>query len=408
MKAKILVVGGGIGGLVAAYRLLQKKYAVTLVEKNSELGGLLGAFKIGGTYLEKSYHHIFKTDKYIIELIKELGLEKKLKWHEAKTAIYYKKKIYPFAGAIDLLKFEPLNLIDKLRLGFVKIYLEKENNWKKFENVLAYEWMKKWCGNNAYKVIWEPLLRGKFGKEYKKVSMAWMWARIHTRANSSEKGKEYLGYLDGGFQQIIDELKRRILKLGGKIELNTNLPPRELGTSLEEGRLKDFNRIISSAPLEKVDYLGAVTMVFTSKQNLSRYYWHNINDDKSPFLALIQHTNLEDKKKYGNKHVYYLGTYLPHNHRYFKFGDKIVEKEFFSYLKKILPNFNEEKVLKKWVFKFKYAQHVVDVGYRRRIEKYRHGKGKIIYMNFAQIYPEDRGINYAVREGERVSKLFEN
>jgi len=397
MKAKILVVGGGIGGLVAAYRLLQKNNMVTVVEKSSELGGLLGAFKIGDTCLEKSYHHIFKTDKYIIELIKELGLEKKLKWHEAKTAIYYEKKIYPFAGAIDLLKFKPLNLIDKLRLGLVKIYLEKENNWKKFENVLAYEWMKKWCGKNAYKVIWEPLLRGKFGKEYKKVSMAWMWARIHTRANSSEKGKEYLGYLDGGFQQIVDELEKRIEKLGGEIKISYEL-------AVTSDGLKGFDKIITTAPLEEVDYLGAVTMVFTSKQNLSRYYWHNINDNKSPFLALIQHTNLEDKKRYGNKHVYYLGTYLPQNHRYFKNEDKTIEKEFFCYLKKILPNFNEEKVFKKWVFKFKYAQHVVDVGYRKKIEKYGHDKGKIIYMNFAQIYPEDRGINYAVREGERVSQ----
>ena len=139
MKSKILVVGGGITGLVAAYRLLQKKCQVTLVEKYESLGGLLVAFKIKDTYLEKTYHHIFRTDKEIIALIDELGLSKKLKWYESKTALYYKGKIYPFAGAIDLLKFKPLNLIDKLRLGLVKIYLEKENNWQKFENVLAYK-----------------------------------------------------------------------------------------------------------------------------------------------------------------------------------------------------------------------------------------------------------------------------
>ena len=185
MKSKILVVGGGITGLVAAYRLLQKKYRVTLVEKDNNLGGLLGGFKINGVYLEKTYHHIFRTDREIISLIKELGLEDKLKWHESKTGLYFEGKLYPFAGAIDLLKFKPLNLIDKLRLGLVKIYLEKENNWHKFENVLAYEWMKKWCGDRAYKVVWEPLLMGKFSDRYKEISMAWMWARIHTRGNLS-------------------------------------------------------------------------------------------------------------------------------------------------------------------------------------------------------------------------------
>jgi len=386
MKSKILVVGGGITGLVAAYRLLQKKYQVTLVEKNESLGGLLGSFKINNTYLEKTYHHIFKTDKEIIALIKELGLEKKLKWHESKTALFYEGTIYPFAGAIDLLKFKPLNLIDKLRLGLVKIYLEKENNWQKFEDVLAYRWMKKWCGDNAYKVVWEPLLQGKFSNRYKEISMTWMWARIHTRANSSEKGKEYLGYMDDGFQQIVDELQKRILQKGGKILLNYEL-------RMTNDKLEKYDKIIDTAPLDGVDYLGAVTMVFTSKQNLSPYYWHNINDINSPFLAFIQHSNLMGKKNYGTN-VYYLGTY----------GDSEQNIEgWFKYLKNIFPEFEEKLVDRKWIFRFKHAQHIVDTNYQLRIKNYKSKNSKIIYANFAQIYPEDRGVNFAVREGKRAA-----
>lgn len=416
MKSKILVVGGGITGLVAAYRLLQKNYQVTLVEKSDSLGGLLGGFKINNVNLEKAYHHIFKNDKEILALIKELGLEKKLKWYESKTALYYEGKMYPFGGALDLLKFKPLNLIDKLRLGLVKIYLEKENNWQKFENILAFEWMKKWCGDRAYRVVWEPLLKGKFNNRYQDISMAWMWARIHTRANSSEKGREYLGYMDGGFQLIIDELEKRIKELGGKIELNTNLPPRELGTSLEEGRLKSFDRVISTAPLSNVDYLGAVTVVFKSKQSLSPYYWHNINDIKSPFLALIQHTNLVGKENYGGKNIYYLGTYLPQNHKYFTCKDNLIEKDFFGYLKKIFPEFNEKEIEEKFVFKFKDAQHIVIKNYKEKINPSRplaespldrgDSVRKVIQANFAMIYPEDRGINYAVREGEKAASLI--
>lgn len=391
--------GGGIGGLVAAYRLLQKGHSVEIFERSESLGGLLVGFKIEGTNLEKAYHHIFKTDTEIIALIKELGLEEKLKWHESKTALYYNGTIYPFAGAIDLLKFKPLNLIDKLRLGLVKIYLEKENNWQKFENVLAYEWMKKWCGERAYKVVWEPLLKGKFSDKYKEISMAWMWARIHTRANSSEKGKEYLGYMEGGWQQVIDDLEKRIEKLGGKINLNTEF---SLPKSLFDKR--DFDKIISSAPLETVEYLGAVTMVFSSKQSLSPYYWHNINDLKSPFLAFIQHTNLMGTESYGGKNVYYLGTYLPQNHKYFTCKDSLIEKDFFDYLKKIFPKFDKKEIIEKHIFKFKYAQHLVKKNYQSSIINFQSQKEKIIHLNFAQIYPEDRGINYAVREGERVGK----
>lgn len=398
MKSKILVIGGGITGLVAAYRLLQKKYQVTIVEKSDDLGGLLGGFKINGVYLEKAYHHVFKTDREIISIIKELGLQNKLKWHESKTALYYEEKIYPFAGALDLLKFKPLSLIDKLRLGLTKIYLEKENNWQKFENVLAWEWMKKWCGDRAYEVVWEPLLKGKFSDRYKDISMAWMWARIHTRGNSSEKGREYLGYMDGGFQLIIDELERRIKKLGGKIEMrNEILNFRKLE--------KEYEKIISSAPLENVDYLGAITVVFSSKQSLSPYYWHNINDTKSPFLAFIQHTNLMGTENYGGKNIYYMGTYLPQNHKYFTCKDGLIERDFFDYLKKIFPEFNEKEIGEKFVFKFKYAQHIVVKNYKEQIPRNKKDE-KIVQANFAMIYPEDRGINFAVREAEKVAKLF--
>ena len=392
---KVAIIGGGITGLVAGYRLLQKGHKIAIFEKGSELGGLLGGFKIEGTNLEKAYHHIFKTDTEIISLIKEFGLEEKLKWHESKTALYYDKVIYPFAGVMDLLKFKPLNLIDKLRLGLVKIYLEKEKNWQKFEDVLAVDWMKKWCGSNAYKVVWEPLLKGKFSNRYQDISMAWMWARIHTRANSSEKGKEYLGYMEDGFQQVINELEKRIRKLGGKIELNTIADEKEL--------LKNFDKIISSAPLASVDYLGAVTMVFSSKQSLSKFYWHNINDINSPFLAFIQHTNLMGTENYGGKNIYYLGTYLSQNHKYFTCKDGLIEKDFFVYLRKIFPNFNEKEIIEKNIFRFKYAQHIVDINYELRITNYEfRPKNKIIHVNFAQIYPEDRGINFGVREGERV------
>jgi len=391
MKNKeINIIGAGMTGLVAGYRLSQKGYKVTIYEKNDSIGGLMGGFEIGGTSIEKAYHHIFKTDNYIIELIKELGLEDKLKWYPEKTALYYGKKMYSFMGPMDLLKFKPLDFISKIRLGLVKIWLEKDNNYEKYIPVTAVLWMKKWCGDSGYKIIWEPLLRGKFHEYYDKVSMAWLWARIHTRANSDG----YLGYLDGGFMQIADKLAEKIKKNGGKIRLNdhSNLPK-----SLFDKR--DLKTILDTSALKEIEYLGAVCVVFTSKQSLSPYYWHNINDTNSPFVALIQHTNLVDKKQYGNKHVYYMGVYLS--------NDKLPENtdNFFEYLKKIFPEFSGPE--KKWTFKFKNAQHIVDTNYKLRITNYELKDKNVYYANFAQIFPEDRGTNFAVREGEKVAALIQ-
>lgn len=389
-KKKIAIVGAGITGLVAGYRLLQAGHEMTIFEKEKELGGLLGSFKIEGKSLEMAYHHIFKTDKYIINLIEELGLSSKLKWFDGSTAIYFDKKVWPFNGAMDLLRFKPLGMMDKVRLGLVKIYLEKENTWQKFENVLAYQWMEKWCGEKAYKIIWEPLLKGKFANRYQDISMAWLWARIHTRGNSSEKGGEKLGYLMGGFGQITKELENRIKKMRGEIKLNTKMSG-------------EFDKVISSEALPNVDYLGAVTAVFSSTQNLSKYYWHNINDTKSPFVALIQHTNLVPSTEYQGKHVYYLGTYLPQDHKYFKIDDKIIFKENFTYLKKIFPLFDKKQISEKKIFRFKTAQHIVSTKYK--VPSTKLGE-KVININFANIYPEDRGINLAVREGEKSASYL--
>jgi len=393
---KIAIIGAGLTGLVAGYRLSQKGHKVTIFEKGSDIGGLMGGFKIGNTSLEKAYHHIFSTDNYIIDLAKELGIFDKLSWHEEKTAIYFDKQTYPFMGAIDLLKFKPLDIFSKIRLGLVKIWLQKDNNWQKYENELAYVWMKKWCGEKAYKVIWEPLLRGKFHDKYKEVSMAWLWARIHTRGNSNK-----LGYFEGGFKIITDEISKRILKNKGKILLNYELNPSK--SPLDRG---DFDKILYTGASKEIDYLGAICVVFTSKQSLSKYYWHNINDSQSPFLALIQHTNLIDKKEYGGKHVYYMGTYVPNDGELMNKKDSQIKKEFFDYLKKIFPKFEQKQVNESFVFKFKNAQHIVTTNYQLRITNYELEKNKIYIANFAQIYPEDRGTNFAVREGEKIANLI--
>jgi len=375
-KLKIAIIGAGLTGLVAGYRLSQKGHEVTIFEKGDDIGGLMGGFKIGDTSLEKAYHHIFSTDNYIIDLAKELSLFDKISWYEEKTAIYSEGEIYPFMGIIDLLKFKPLDFMSKVRLGLVKIWLQYDHNWQKYENELAYVWMKKWCGEKAYKVIWEPLLRGKFHDKYKEVSMAWLWARIHTRGNSNK-----LGYFEGGFRIIADALAK---KINGNIILNKEV-------NVED--LKDFDKVLYTGPSKEIEYLGAVCVVFTSKQSLSKFYWHNINDSQSPFLAFIQHTNLIDKANYGGKHVYYLGYY----------GDENVNVDnWFDYLKKIFPKFDEKKVLQKWIFRFKNAQHIVSAKYK--VPSARLGKN-IYQSNFAQTYPEDRGTNFAVREGEKVARI---
>jgi protoporphyrinogen oxidase len=384
---KIAIIGAGLTGLVAGYRLSQKGHEIIIFEKSNDIGGLMGGFKIGDTSLEKAYHHIFATDAYIIALANELGLADKLKWHNEKTALYFDGQVYPFMGLVDLLKFTPLDLVSKIRLGLVKVWLQYDNNWQKYESISATTWMKKWCGQRAYDVIWKPLLQGKFHDKYEKVSMAWLWARIHTRGNSSK-----LGYFEGGFRIIADELAKRIKENEGDIKLNSEIDLKNIEHI--------FDKVIYTGASKEISYLGAVCVVFTSSQSLSPHYWHNINDTDSPFLCFIQHTNMVDKKNYDGKNVYYLGTYVPNDGELMTKSDTEIKKLFFDYLKNIFPKFS--KVDDAWVFKFKNAQHIVTKNYQ--IPKSKISK-KVYQANFAQIYPEDRGTNFAVREGEKIARI---
>lgn len=426
------IIGGGLTGMVAAYELCKKGYRVTLFESGNELGGLASGFKINGSVLEKAYHHLFTTDSFIIDLALELKLGDELLYCKNSTAIYFDKQLYPFTSPFDLITFKPLPWFSRIRFGIITMYLKHLKNWKKISKISARDWLKKWYGEEAYLVIWEPLLKGKFHEYHGDISMAWLWARIHTRANSSKGGEEKLIYFKNGFQILIKKLQEKIEEKGVRIQFSSSIKSISTIEEVPEIIMSDntrysFHSIVSTIPTEafvnliknnehsskkyldqlsSIKYLGTLLVVFASPQSLSSYYWHNINEPDSPFLVFLQHTNLVEKQNYQNEHIYYLGTYIPHNHRYFHMSQEEIFLEFFDYLKKIFPLFDKNMIHEKFIFLFKNAQHVVDTYYEQKIPQYKTPLPNVYLANFSQIFPEDRGTNFAVREGIKVAQFI--
>lgn len=429
MKNKVAIIGGGYTGMVAAYYLARAGHKVALYERGDNLGGLASGFKIEGANIEKAYHHLFKTDIDIIEFTNELGIKDALEWHDSSVAIYYQGNIYPFMGAIDLIKFSPLRLIDRFRTGLVIFYLQKEKKWQKFKSISAYQWMEKYCGKRATEVIWYPLLKGKFSNYYKEVAMAWLWARLHIRANSREGlfDKEQLGYFRNGFETFTATLTEKLKYLGVEIIYKADISAIKAGKEgvnlLVNGSVKKFDKILATVPsdvfarltdsaeasskyinrLRQIEYLGAVLLVFSSEQDLGEHYWHNINDTGAPFLVFINHTKLIDKSQYNNKCVYYIGSYIPHDHEYFRVSDATLKKDWYKGLKKIFPEFDEKAIREENIFRFKNAQHIAVKDYDKIKPEYKTHIDNVYLANFSQIYPEDRGTNYAVREGKKIA-----
>lgn len=433
---EVAVIGGGFTGLTAAYRLSQKGYKVTVYERAPVLGGLVAGFTLkNGAHLERAYHFLYKTDKYILNLCEELGIRDKLHFHDSSIGQFYQGKLYPFMTPLDLIRFSPLNIFQRVRTGVVALYLQNVKNWEKLTQVTAMEWLTKWNGKKATRILWEPLLRGKFDRYYDKITMSWLWGRIKVRQDSREKGDtgEKLGYFENGWQEFTDSLiagikaNGGILKPSSAIEAITHDKKQNKVGVTVDGKTTYFDSCIATVPspvfsklsagnkeitqayqqkLSSIDYLGAVLMVFTSKQKLSDYYWHQINDLDAPYLVLLDLTNLtQNTKPYDGKHVYYIGDYVPMEHELFSLSDEELKQRWFAGTKKLFPNFDQSQIDELHIFKFKDAQHIVNVGYEKKIPDYRTPLPNTYLANFSQIYPEDRGTNYAVRDGERIAEM---
>jgi len=297
-------------------------------------------------------------------------------------------------------------------------------------------------------VVWEPLLRGKFHRYADSISMAWLWHRIHSRGNSrQDAGSEKLGYFRGGFAVITNRIESELTKAGVAIRKNTGVDGLQIEQGrpvlLMDGRRESFDSCVFTGPspafarllptererdcgghrpplqvegeqgleacrrrLESIDYLGAISLVFVSKQAIGDYYWLNINRADAPFLVFIRHTKLVDKSWYNGNEVYYIGTYQPHDSPLFSMSEEQISDLWFGFLKKIYPQFDPALIVEKHLFKLKYAQHIVDTDYQSRIPDRKTPLPGVYLCNFSQVFPEDRGTNYAVREGLRIADLL--
>ena len=424
---KIAIIGAGFGGMAAAYDLRKAGHDVTIFESANYVGGLASGFKepYWDWSVEKFYHHWFQSDHEMLGLIHELGLDDKVHFPRPLTVMLYKGKWYPFDSIINALRFPGLGFgFNKIRFGFVGLFLRLTNNWRALEKVTADAWMMKWAGKQVYEQMWKPLLIGKFGPFYKDVNMAWMWARIKARTTR-------LGTFEGGFQKFADlfaEILRGLgveIRLGAKVE---SIKREQAGLSIRsEKGSESFDKVLVTtspnlmaklAPDLPENYLkglldlksmGAVVMTLALKHPLSKqgYYWFNVPKDEGyPFLALVEHTNFVSKDNFGGDHIVYAGDYLELGHEYFSMTDQQLLESFIPAFKKFNSEFTRDWVKKIWVSKTNYAQPVPLVNHSRNIPAIKTPIGGLYFASMSQVYPWDRGTNFAVEIGRKAARMI--
>jgi protoporphyrinogen oxidase len=423
---KIAVIGAGFGGMAAAYDLAKAGHEVTIYEAAQQVGGLAAGFKQPNWdwWVEKFYHHWFASDQYMLGLIEELSWSDQVVFPRPYTVMYHDGRFYPFDSIPAALMFPGLGWgLDKIRFGLVGLFLRLTNNWKQLETTTVDAWMRKWAGTRVYERMWLPLVEGKFGPYAKDVNMAWLWARIKARTTR-------LGTFKGGFQTFADKFAEQLKSMGVEFVMQAQVQNIAANAKLTL-RVRDHDEIydqvlVTTSPslLAKLapglpeDYLrgllelksmGAVvmTLVLTHPISDEGYYWFNIPKSAGfPFLALVEHTNYLSPENFGGDHIVYCGDYLEHGHEYFSLSDQELLKRFIPGIQRINPHFQPNWVKQVWVHKTNYAQPVPLVDHSKNIPDIRTPIRGLYFASMSQVYPWDRGTNFAVEIGRRAAKMM--
>ena len=442
------MLGAGVAGLVCAHRLTQEGHACDVYERWPGLGGQAATLDVGsGHLLERYYHHLFTSDHHIAALYDELGMPGELEWRPSSVAFFLEDRTWPFTAPLDLLRFSPLRLRSRIRMGLAVLRLQRTAHEPgPFEAITAREWIGRAMGSEAYEKVWGPLLRGKFGDRADDISMAWLWGKLTMRRKlkGKEASQELLGYPRGSWEPLFSALRAAVEGGGGRVLIDR--PAAQLdrhedgGFSVTAGAPGSFRRghdprafeatgagerydaVVATVPsdvfldlldpallqalgedylgrLRSVEYHTALCLLLELDRSFSPFYWTNIADPELPFVGLVEHTNLVPPERYGGRRFLYVANYLAPGDALLELSADALLDHYEAGLRKVNPAFERSWVRERWLHREPAAQPIVTVGYPERIPALRTPVDGLVLANTTQIYPEDRGTNYAVRLG---------
>ena len=439
---RVCIAGAGVTGLVCALRLTQAGHTCDVYERWPGLGGQAATLDADGARIERYYHHWFTSDRHIAALCDELGVG--IEWLPSSVAFFIDGRQHAFTTPLDLLRFKPLSLTSRLRTGLAVLRLQRsKNDHTAYEHQTARGWIVDHMGRQAWEKLWGPLLRGKFGSRADDISMAWLHGKLTQRRELKGKDArvERLGYPVGSFEVLFRRLRERIEAGGGRVLVDRPVARLERdgdGWTVWSGAPDSFRRghdpgafevvepaerydaVVATVPndvflalagqwvergrLESIEYHAALCLLLELDRPFSPFYWTNVADPELPFVGLIEHTNFVSPDRSGGRHFLYVANYLEHGHDLLGLSDGALLDAYEDGLRKVNPEFTRDWVRHRWRFAEPAAQPIVDVGYHERIPPLRTGVPGLILANTTQVYPEDRGTNYAVRLGEEAAR----
>jgi protoporphyrinogen oxidase len=450
---RIAVLGAGVCGLTAAHRLARAGHAVDVYERWPGLGGQAATMDVGdGHRLERYYHHLFTSDTHIAALFEELGMPDAIEWRPSSVAFFARGTLHPFVTPLDLLRFDPLSAPARVRMGVAALALQRfAGDPAPYERITARDWIRRRMGRQAWEEVWGPLLRGKFGERADEIAMVWLWSKLRLRRSvkGEDVRQERLGYPRDSWEPLFAALARSVEASGGRVL--TDHPAARIarsgaGFTVQAGAPESFrrghdprafeadgeeayDRVLATVPNDvfervldpelaaevgepylararRIEYFAALCLLLETDRAFSPYYWTNVADRALPFVGVIEHTNFVEPARYGGRRFLYVANYLPHGHELLDLDADALLARYEPGLRAINPAFSRAWVRRAWRFAEPAAQPIVTVGYGDRIPPLRTPAAGLVLANTTQVYPEDRGTNYAVRLGDQAARAL--
>jgi protoporphyrinogen oxidase len=425
---RVVVIGGGPAGVKAAHTLVKTGLEVTLLEAGPVLGGLASSFDLQGTRIERYYHFICRGDDTLVETLDEIGLGHKLQWRRSAMAYFVDGTLYPFLTPLDLLRFRPLGLADRIRAG---IALKRAQRMHEADVAprTADAWLTSLFGEKAHRVIWQPLLRFKFARYAPEISAAWIWARMVRLSRSRTSAwREELGYIEGGSRTVLDGLGEAFEKAGGRLRLNApverilvkdghvagvrvageNLGADAVISTVTTSRFREMLPDLDEAyaeRLRRIPTIGIFCLFLRLEKPMTPFFWVNANDPRVPFAGMIEYTNLNPVPELGGDKVLYVPQYLPADDPRYEQDDEEVLRQYCDALALINPTFDRSQVRYWQVFRDRFAQPICRTDYRETTPEVRTPVTGLYLTDSCQLHPHDRTISGAFELGNEAARL---
>jgi protoporphyrinogen oxidase len=379
---RVGIIGGGISGLAAAYYLARRGHQPVVFEAETGLGGLASVFDFGGMTVERYYHFLCGGDDGYFQLCRELGIENRIRFAPARTGFFHDGRQYGFTTPLDLLRFAPIPLSQRIRFGLFALEARGRKEWRQLDELRAAPWLIDRIGRRAYEVIWQPLLSLKFDDRHESISAAWVWHRLHRVARS--KGK--MGYLEGTTAFLLQTLSDAIREMGGVLHPGRSVAGilekdgHVAGLRLSDGEVFECERVFSTLPLRmaaemlptsqqtfadrlrKVDYIGVACVVLKLARPFTRNFWLNVNDPNVPFNGIIEYTNLNPMPQ-GDGKIVYVPYYVRTDGPIYQMPDADLFKQSWNALQYMDPSLRESDLIEYRVFHSTCGQGVCPVGF---------------------------------------------